>query len=243
MRILFTLLALCASALADEKPAASSWAHESQLGIAMASGNADSSTYQAKQTTSYRFDENFVRLGGHYLYGTAKGVENARNWDITLRYERALSELFAIFVGAGIESDRFIGYDTRLYTDVGGKYWLIPGDRKVDYLSFELGYRFLRENRIPGATPPELTSHFVRGYVEGVKALTESVTGKAWFEALPDFAQSGNYQMNFEASLQVALHENFSLSAAYQGRYREQPVVVTNKKYDSLLLVSLVAKI
>lgn len=238
-RLLFLFGVVCACAFSDESP----WSHESQLGIAIASGNADSQTYQAKQLTAYRFDANTIKLGGHYLYGTAKGVENARNWDLTLRYERTLSEDFAAYFGAGIESDRFIGYDTRLFTDLGGKLWLIPGDKKVDYLSFEAGYRYLRENRVTGAIPPELNSHFLRAYTEGLKKLTESVSAKVWVEALYDVAQSGNLQMNFEGSLGVSLHENLSLNAAYQGRYRETPVLVTNKKYDSLLLVSLVAKI
>lgn len=247
--ILVTLLMYSLGVCAAETGAApgaapgGSWKHESELGIAAASGNSSSQTYQAKQLTGYGWDENLVTLGGHYLYGTAKGVEAAKNWDLVGRYERALSDRFSLYATHGWDGDIFVGYEYRTSTGAGGKYYIIPGDKKVDYLAAEAGYRFSYEKHVPSAATASLTSHFLRGYLEGVVGLTEGTTLKASVEALPDLNQTNNFQANFEVALAVAMNRTWSMKAGYTGKFRNTPLVPGNKQYDSLFLVGLLAKL
>jgi putative salt-induced outer membrane protein YdiY len=213
---------------AANPPAKSPLAHESEVGVAVASGNSDTQIYQFKQLTSYTFD--------------SQGLESAKNWDANLRYERFLSDPLAIYVADGWAGDIFIGYDYRTTADAGGRYYLVLGDKKNNFLATELGYRYMYEDHVSGATVPSITSHFVRVYFEGVVALTETASGRAWIELLPDLANGNNFQTNFEASLSVAISHNFSLKAAYLGKFRNTPISAGKKQYDSLITGALLAK-
>jgi len=216
--------------------------HESELSIAATSGNSDAQTYQARQTTSYHSGYNVFRLGAHYLYGRSQGLESAKNWDATLRYERYFTEDLGAYVGNGYEGDIFVGYDHRISGDLGARYYLIPGDKKIDYLVSEAGYRIRYEHHVAGISPTTLTNHFLRGYLEGVYGLTDRMFAKAWVEVLPDLSGSGDFQTNFEISLSVALTDLFSLKVGYQGNYRKVPISAGRKTYDSLLTSGLLAK-
>jgi putative salt-induced outer membrane protein len=245
--VVFFGLLLSAAGFAEETGASpfadtGAWDNESELGIVAASGNTRSQTYQVKQSTTYKWTANVLRFSGHYLYGTANGTENARNWDINARYERELNDRISLYAGHGWDGDKFIGFDYRTSLEAGGKYYLIAGDKKSNYLATEAGYRFSSEHRVAPTTPSTLQSHFLRAYAEGVKSLTDSASAKAWVELLPDLANAGNLQLNFEASLSVMLSRVFSLKVAYGGKYRQTPIVAGNKNYDSLFLTGLVAK-
>jgi putative salt-induced outer membrane protein YdiY len=240
LKLILSLLGLlfAFSAFAD----GDKWLHESELGINIATGNSSTQTYQIKQKTDYIFDANLLRLSGHYLYGKSRGLEAAKNWDSALRYERSLSEAFGVYVGNGWEGDIFVGYDYRTNVDIGGKYYFILGDKKVDYFFSELGYRYSYEHHIPGVALESLTANIVRGYFEGVKSFADNFSGKLWLELLPDLSNGDNFQMNFEGSVAMALSTNLSFKVAYLGKYRNLPLVTGNEKYDSFITAALLAK-
>ncbi len=216
--------------------------NSSELGIAIAGGNSSSQSYNAKENTSYGLSEKDVlKNTAHYLLGLSNSVKSAENWHADLRYERILSERFTGFTGQGVESDKFSGYDSRLYTDVGGKYYLYPDDTKHSYLFTEVGYRYVYESRVPGATPSNVSSQIIRLYIEGSKAIQEGIWGRFWIELLPDLADTANVIYKFEPSINVTLNKNLALKMAFQGIYRAKPVFVTNQKFDYTYTTSLVA--
>ncbi|MCB0404236.1 MAG: DUF481 domain-containing protein [Bdellovibrionales bacterium] len=228
-------LAIAFSALAEEE--GGQWAHKSQLGIALSGGNSDSQTYSVKQDTRYSWTGNILKSSGHYLFGKAAGVAAAENWHLDLRYERELSEHFSVYAGPGIEGDFFSGFSNRINLGLGGKYWILPGDKKNNYFFVEAGYLHQKQNNIGGTVT---NSNFIRTYAEAGKSITDAVSGKVYVEVLPDLSQGLNLLVNFEPSIAVALSSHFSMQLAFTGRYDGLPNA-GKKNFDWQYTTSLVA--
>ena len=96
--------------------------NESEAGIVINKGNADSQSYNLKQTSSYDFSENQFKLTGHFLETKAGDTTSAHNWDVGLRYERYLFSGISGYLGQNVEADTFAGYTQRYNSDVGAKY-------------------------------------------------------------------------------------------------------------------------
>ncbi len=231
-----------AAFLSGASIAAEGLTNSSELGIAVAGGNSDSQSFNAKESTAYGFSPaDLLKNSAHYLLGKSGGLKSAENWHIDLRYERVLNERFTLFAGPGVEGDKFAGFENRIYADLGGKYFVFPDDQKKNYLFTEAGYRYVYENRVPGAILASASSHIARLYIEGSHAIREGIWGRAYFEFLPDLSDTANLIYKFEPSLNVTLSGNLALKLAFQGTYRARPLVVGNKKFDYLYTTSLVA--
>lgn len=232
--------AVAGTAWAGTKPVG--WRNESELSVARATGNAETETYAAKQSTGYQFAASLVRLSGHYLYGTARGVENARNWDVTGRFEKDFGKSAGGYFQTKYESDPFVGFDLRLSAGTGVKYYLRDVDRDENYVFGELGYTYAHEERTVGNPVASLISHFARGYLEARLPATETTTLRADVEVLQDLAHTDNLQINFDAGVEVAMTRILALKASYGGRYRRTPAAPGNRNFDTLLAVALIAK-
>lgn len=215
------------------------FSNQSELGVVLAGGNTKSSTVNLKQKSEYVWDKNTLRGEGGLLYGKANDEVNARNWFAGLRYERELSERFSLFAGVLYQVDTFAGFDNRKSIDLGGKYFFIK--EEGHYFFNETGYRYTDENRVAGSSPASLTSHILRLYAEWGRNIFESTKVKFWVEYLPDFANTSNYRLNFEPSLQTVMSGTFSLKIAYLGKYQNVPSTAGNVQFDYTYTTSLVA--
>jgi hypothetical protein len=99
--------------------------NETEASIVQVDGNTQSESYSAKQKTAYAFDLNSLVLAGRYLQTKSAAIETARSWDVSLRFERSLSERWSVFVQQSAESDPYSGYTQRDNTDLGGKYFFL----------------------------------------------------------------------------------------------------------------------
>jgi putative salt-induced outer membrane protein len=104
----------------------------------------------------------------------------------------------------------------------------------------ELGYRYTIEDRYQ----PEDNqySNKARAYTEWNHKYSETFRYRLWAEYVPNFSQSKDYLMVYEASLTSILTSMFSLKVAYKGMYDNVPAVMGNKNYDYTYTTSLVAK-
>ena len=154
-----------------------------------------------------------------------------------LRYERELTERFAVFVAQNMESDVFAGYIQKYSSDVGGKYHIFKTEEQKWFV--EAGYRFTRENRLNGQ---HLNFNYGRVYTEAERQWNKSFSTKLWVECLPNFTVSEDWQINTEASITAMLNEIFSIKTAYLLRFDNQPAPGATRKTDSTFTTSLVAK-
>ena len=216
---------------------AADFTNESEAGIAVASGNTKSKNYNVKQANSYNFDANTMKFDARYLNSYSNNDESARYIFAGLRYERSLNESFSLFVGQGLESDKFAGYYLRHSSDIGVKYNLI----KVEtfYWLVEAGYRYTNEKLNNGDHNYKNT---IRTYTELEKKWNPSVSTKYFVEYLPNIKEGKDYQINTELSVSAALTNIFSIKSAYLLRYDHLPAATATTKTDTLLTTALVAK-
>ena len=211
--------------------------NETEVGIAVAKGNTRSETYNIKQLNNYQFDENILRFSGRYLNAFAEDKESARFLNLSLRYERELSKKLSAYASESLEKDRFAGYRSRLFSDVGGKYYVEEKKESITYL--EAGYRYMTEKRFNNT---QASFNYARAFMSFEKIPSESINLRWWLEYLPNLDATKEYFINSEVSLSVLLSSAFSLKSGYLLRYNNNPLLGVQYKTDKLLTTALVAK-
>ncbi|MBX2996430.1 MAG: DUF481 domain-containing protein [Bdellovibrionaceae bacterium] len=224
-----------AAPLVPEPP--KQWAHESEVALVTSTGNSENESASAKQKTAYSFDNNIVTNSARYLQSKTSGTETSRNWDVSLRYERTLSELWGTFIAHLIESDPYSGFIQRNSTDLGAKYTIVKNDVRT-WLA-EAGGRYAETYTVTGEHD---YANLGRVYSEYSQALNETVSFKIWAEYLPNFNESEAYLANGEASMTSILSKVFSLKLSYLAKYQNLPAVAGAKTTDTVFTTSLVAK-
>jgi putative salt-induced outer membrane protein len=221
---------LSASARAELK-------NESQAGVVIAGGNSRSQSLSLQQENSYTWEKNTLGFKGNFLQSKSFGVLDAKRWDAALRYERALTDRLSVFLGQGVESDRFAGFMQRYNTDIGPKYIFIKNQGGLDW-SGELGYRYSLERRLDST---RVHKNQVRAYTELNKKWNEGTSSKFWVEYLPNFSQSEDWLLNSELSTSAAFNAVFSVKLAYLIKYDNEPAPSAIHRTDSLFTTALVA--
>jgi len=238
LSIPFLSLFLCFSVNLAQAALVEGLKNESEAGIVIVSGNAETETYNFKQASSYLWQElNTLKFDGRYLNGYSNDVETARSWAAALRYERGLTSVFSVFAGQGIESNVFAGIRQNYITDAGLKYWLIKSE--LTQLSTEAGYRYTNEYRVASG-PAEL--HYGRVFTELNHKFNESASLKLSAEYLPNFTENEDYQINGEAAVFSVLSSVFSLKTGYLARYRNVLIGSATERLDTTFSTALVAK-
>lgn len=235
---LWALLSFLVSSLsyAQEETKKGVFKNESEAGVVITGGNSSVSTISLKQLNSYGWDKNTGKFTAGYLRSSTSGVETAYRWNTGLRYERALSDNYSLFLGQGVESDKFQDILQRYLTDAGAKYLILKED-SLDWF-VEAGYRFQHDNYSTYAK----NFSYGRLYTEAKKSFNKSVSTKLWLEYLPNLTVTQKYQINTELSLSAVLSEIFSFKAGYLIRFDNQPVTGVVYKTDSTFTTALVAK-
>lgn len=219
-------------------PAWSQLTHESEIATVTTGGNSRVETYNFK--TDNKFEQRIYtqNFGGYYTYGEANNNVSARDWNINYQLEQLLSPKTSVFVGEVIEGFRFRGIKARYNSDIGVKYFFQKSDLRKFYT--EYGYRYTIEDRYS----PEENQYESKGrlYLEYDHKPRESFSYKLWAEYLPNFTNTEDYIVNFEASITSILTSVFSLKLSYRGLYDDQPAFEGNKNFDYTYTTSLVAK-
>lgn len=212
--------------------------NETEVSIIQTGGNSEVQTNNAKTTNAYKWNLNSLTFGGHYTYGETKEQVSARNWDVSTRLERELSNKVSLVGGEIIEGNRFTNIKARYNSDLGGKYFHIKTDSKKFFT--ELSFRYTIEDRYEPL--PNTYDNKARFYNEFDHKFSETVQYKFWLEYVPNFTDGKDYLVNGEASLTSILNSTFSLKVAYKGMYDNKPAFAGLKMYDYMTTTSLVAK-
>ena len=224
------------SAFAADAPSKEGIHNESEAGIVTTGGNSESQSFNLKQSNTYGWDKNLGTFNARFLKTSAKGVETAKSWSFGFRYDRALETQFSLFVGLGLESDPFAGFQQRYNIDLGGKYTLM-NDKEWTW-SAEGGYRYTIENRLAGQSK----ASYLRAYSEATRTWTETFSTKLWLEYLPNLSVSSDYQLNSELSGSAAISSIFSIKMAYLLKYRHLLIAPATQTTDTQFTTALVAK-
>lgn len=248
-------LILAALLLTFSTQAFSEWKTATEAGYVMQNGNTVQNNTYARTKWEKEAGKNKYTLEGEYINSNGEVIVNNAKETVRLaesakagtRYTRKISEKTGFFAGLLWEKNRFAGFDERYSAETGLLYKIYK--KENSYLNSELGYRFRKqyEYLVGPDKGPDTESNFGRLYFEYGRNLSETSVFKFWVENLYDFSDSENYEMNYEASLDVAVGEFFSsekparvsLSFAYKGMYDNVPAADGLKRYDSIFTTAL----
>lgn len=255
--MILTLITLPLASFAEDEEMKAGFNHSSELGFVKTGGNTDSETFSLKQDTYYKWGKELLRWTGNYIStkavvpvdGSIEGEPRAitaENFATALRYERTLSSYLGVYAQAGYSQDRFQGIREKKEGGLGANYHITKTENF--WWDFELGYQYTRELRTValdnGIIHPEF--HFARAFTALEYSYSKAVMLGLWVEFLFPFEdQTGlddpDFRVNFEPYLVSVLSDNFSLKVSYNGRYRNTPVVSTNKNLDYTFSTTLIA--
>lgn len=213
--------------------------HESELGIASASGNAESNTYNAKQVTSYKLGDDKLTFSARYLNTNAAGVDTARNWDGAVRFDHGFSAWWTLYAQFGLESDFFAGFVQRNNHDIGTHYDFVKSNDTNFFAEAGYRYSYTQYTTAPGISA---AAHIIRLYVEGSQKIMERTSGRLWVEYLPSVNVPEDYRINIEPSLVSQLNGFLSLKVGYLIKYHNVITAPATTYSDRLFTTSLVAK-
>lgn len=187
---------------------------------------------------------NFARAAATPLVPLEKTVEN---YQARIRYDRFLSEQWALFVSESGRHDKFQGLDLRLNFDPGVAYYLVIEPKQ--HLWFEGGYDLQYDVRSEEAIVTALAEglvvektevrHAARAFLGYDNNLNEAVTLDTGLEYIQAFADTDNFRLNWVTGVTSAFSKSFSFATTFTLRYDNNPLPDV-EKLDTITAVSLV---
>jgi len=222
-------------------------------GAFLSTGNAKALAITGAGTLRLRrgFDQFTLDLAANYgeasvVPGTPQET-TVENYQARARYDRFLSQKWALFAQESFRRDRFQGLDLRLNFDPGLAYYLLIEEKQ--HLTFEAGYDLQYDMRTTQAmddaaaagTPVDATEvrHALRLYAGYDNSLNEHVRFDTGLEYLQAFAVAENFRINWVSSLTANLTEAFAVAAGFTLRFDNNPLPGI-EQLDTITTLSLV---
>ncbi len=227
------------SALACSLPAMAQWSGKGEAGIALASGNTDTKSANARVAVGYKSDawEDSASLAGNYV--RTEGETTARRWELGAQTRYNFSPRSFWFGGARYEEDRFSGFDHQGVISTGAGRKFIDSD--ITHLATQIGVGFKFFETIPTLTDPATKENQLTGVasLNFDHQITATTTVYDKFGA--EFTSNNNFLQN-ELGLTVKMTDRLALSLAYGVRHNTNPPAGF-KKTDTLSTLNLVYEV
>lgn len=193
------------------------------------------------------------------LPGATESQTTAENFQARLRYDRYLTERFALFLMLTERYDRFQGLASRTNIDPGAKYifWLPENSAFWG----ELGYDFQHDIRTEGGrnkhdadgklvsdapqdrSAKTLDDHSARAFLGFRHAFNKEVTFSTGLEYLQSFVKTdlatANSRVNFDASIAAKLYGGLALGVGFTARFDRSPLE-NRSKLDTATTLSVI---
>lgn len=200
---------------------------------------------------------------GNYGASALPGKDSettAENFQLRGRYERYLTDRFALFLMLTERYDRFQGLASRTNIDPGAKYMIWKPENSA--LWGELGYDFQYDIRtqtgrhkldadgkeIPGAplNDKTLSDHSARAFLGFRHAFSKEVTLSTGLEYLQSFVKTEltektapNSRVNFDVTIAAKLYGGIAAGVGFTARYDRTPLP-GREKLDTATTLSLI---
>lgn len=240
---------------AAAKEAAAEEASELELsaGGLLASGNSRSTAVtgagrlrlrRAENEYSAIFAANYARSAAAADAPMETSVSNAQG---RVRYDRFLSQSWALFVAETARRDRFQGLALRLNFDPGVAYYFFEYEkhRLVGELGYDLQYDVRRDETIAASAADGVNvdktevEHSGRAFAGYENKLNQAVSFTTGLEYIQSILEAERWRLNWDTSLTSSIAESFSLAATFSLRYDNSPLPGIEKT-DTTTALSLV---
>lgn len=178
------------------------------------------------KVTSLNIGERLTWQSGRYtlshafavVYGRQNDTVNTNNLRTSLRGDYKIDNIFAFFLGAGFDRNKFAGIDKRFEENIGIQ--AIARATARDTIRFEGGGSMIQQIGLDG------TQHNFPA-ARAAAAWRHVFTGASYFqqnmEFLPNLKESDDWRINTESSLIAPLSTNIGLKLSYVIRYDNLP--------------------
>lgn len=216
-------------------PALAQWTGKGEAGAALASGNTDSKSANARITVAHQHDkwQESGSLAGNYA--STDGVTTTKRWEVGLQERYDFSGRTFWYGGGRYEEDEFSGfnYQAVLSTGLGRKF--IDEERTKFSGQIGVGYKSFEIVGVPPAPDDQDSS------VAGVASLDfthQFNDATSVYDKFSTEVTSENNYLQNEIGLQVKMTGRLLLVLAYQVRHNTDPPAGF-KKTDTLTTVNL----
>lgn len=246
MRRLITFLALLCTALVWSSPATAQtpppapkiWTVAAGAGLALTSGNTDTSTVNASYDITYDPQtRNVVKSDGLLIRGTTQGELSADRLGLNARNERSVGDRTYVFVQNQYLRDRFKSIDYLISPAGGIGYQVVEtGQTK---LAVDGGVGGVWEKN-PGAAVAGSGALTLREKLDQTLTATTSVTQS--FSGLWKTTDFEDSLYVFSLGLAAAMSTRTQLKVELLDTYKHRPPLATVQKNDVTVLVAVVYK-
>lgn len=235
-RIVRHYMAACAL-LAVSLPAAAQWTGKGEAGLAIADGNSQSTTANAKIVVGKKIDAWEHAFGLSGLYVRQEGETSAKRWESFLqsRYSFGGGNTYG-FGGLRYEEDRFSGFDHQGVIDAGVGHKFIDSEKTKLSGQVGVGYKFWETLDTPRDKDGSVAGTAGLDFSHQLTATT-SLFNKFGAEVTSD----NNFLQN-ETGVAVKVSDRLALSLGYTVRHNTDPPAGF-KKTDTLSTVNLVYEV
>lgn len=225
------VLLLCGAAT----PALAQWTGKGEAGVALASGNSDSKSANAKIAIGHKHGkwEESASVAGNYV--RSEGETTARRWELGLQERYSFSGRTYWFGSGRYEKDRFSGFDHQgvLSSGVGHKFI----DRPSTHLSGQVGVGYKFYEVIGIAPAPNDRQSDVTG-VAGISFDHQLTSTTTLYDKVTAEIASGNNFLQNDIGVSVKMTDRMALVVAYQVRHNSDPPAGF-RKTDTLTTLNL----
>jgi putative salt-induced outer membrane protein YdiY len=238
-----TFLALAAlpniaNAQAAAAPPPPGWAGSAGAGMALTSGNSDTSTvnaaYELKRDTGGAV---VLRSNGLLVWGKSQGIKTNDRLSLDGRVERKLSARTAVFGQTQYLRDSFKAIDYLVSPTVGISQLLVKNDRTELGVDTAVGVVWEQNPGLELQTDGAVTAG--QHFAHKLTATTELKEKAAALWKMDDF---GDALYVFGAGLAASITTATQMKVEFLDTYKAQPPLPTVKKNDIAVLVSFAYK-
>ena len=245
-RRLFTLSALVCAALACSSPAITQtpppepkvWTVTAGAGLALTSGNTDTSTVNASYEVIYTPQtRHVVRSDGLMIRGKTEDELSADRLGLNVRHQYRLNERVYVFGQNQFLRDRFKSIDYLVAPAGGLGYSVVETPETKMAIDFGLGGVWEKNAGVQVAASGSLTLGETLA-----QALTATTSLTQSFSGLWKTTDLGDSLHVFSIGLSATMSTRTQLKVELLDTYKNEPPVVTVQKNDVAVLVAVVYK-
>jgi len=213
------------------------WGTHIELSYVSTGGNTTTRAFAGRLdvTGTARKDRLAFRSNG--LYGRSDGEENTNRFLAEGRWERNISDGMFFFLNGTYLTDKFAGYDYRLFGGPGIGFILIASERQELRSLSSLNYTY--DNYRFGWEESNTYANLDLA-VEYRWNVTNSVTFKNSSSYATSLEDAGHYFVNSENSIEVKAGSFVSLGVSYSLAFQGKPPAADLKRLDTTFFSSLI---
>lgn len=217
--------------------AADGWKTRAELSYVNTSGNSETQTLAGKFSFKKKEPVNRYFVSGSLLRTVSGNDETANRITFDARGERVVSERLFVLLSAGYLSDRFSGYDYRLFAGPGAGYDFIDTDKQS--LNGTLTLLFNRDDFSSG---PSGTDDY--WFMKAVGDYSLHLLDNTLFGSKASYSVSlkdtGRAFADLVTSVEVKVNGAVSIGVSYTVNYQSAPPDAGVERTDTTLLTTLI---